>query len=172
VDTEFDGEGSKVKHMGSLMGATAVKVHRSDGKDNPSQVEDSLPTSSLPSHLRNLATGEIRELRFRDGPNKPPPPEWFDQHPPLSKLSDIDSHTMAADIPKIKSRNEKVPLSVTLSSQKSVMKGLTAARKFDPGHSNSWRGENQGTQFFLGLYCNLTISLYFDISSYHTGMLI
>ena len=34
VDTEFDLEGDKVKHMGSLMGATAVKVHRSDGEDN------------------------------------------------------------------------------------------------------------------------------------------
>lgn len=133
MDTKFDREGDKVKHMGSLMGATAVNVHQSDGEDNPSQAEDSPPTSPLPSHLRNSASGKIRELRFRDGPNKPPPPEWFDQQPPLSKPQDIGSHTVAADIPKIKSRNEKVPLSATLSSQKPVTIGLRAAREFDPG---------------------------------------
>jgi len=81
VDTEFDREGDKVKHMGSLMGAIVVKIQKSVGENHPSQEEDSLPTSPLPSHLRNLATRKIRELRSRYGPNMPPPPEWFDQQP-------------------------------------------------------------------------------------------
>lgn len=41
----------------------------------------------------------------------------------------VGSHTVVADIPNIKSWNEKF----SLSSQKPVTRGLTAANKFDPG---------------------------------------
>ncbi|MCH97410.1 hypothetical protein A2U01_0018405, partial [Trifolium medium] len=121
----------EANNTNSLMSATAVKVQRSDeAMDNQTHAEDSLPTSPLPSHLRNSATGKIRELGFRDEPNEQPPPEWLDRQPLLSKPPDIGSHTVVAYIPKIKSRNKKVPLSATLSSQKPVTRRLTVASKF------------------------------------------
>ncbi|KAI5402224.1 hypothetical protein KIW84_050013 [Lathyrus oleraceus] len=104
------------KFEGHDVAGWIIKVEKYFNAGGACKEEDQIPKVAQgmravePSH-ENQAT-QMREMRFSDEPNKRPPPQWFGQQPLLPKPRNLEYHMVIVVVPKIKSRKEKVSLSM------------------------------------------------------------